>query len=226
MSHQGNPKCLYMGQIFTTVSIYENLHHHLPFLHQLFDTAMITWKFYPRSLHSWLEEHSEVDFWVVIWNILTKLHGRIPWRRDRLSTPVFLGFPTNSVDKESACNTEDQGSIAGLGRFPEEGKTTHSSILACRIPWTEEPGGLQFVGSQRVRHAWTTKQNAASRIQNGLLKYFSSIFQVIGRNFCFYLCINLKTFPIFIQWAEPANQRIENVFEKIETVSKYRKYWE
>ena len=32
--------------------------------------------------------------------------------------------------------------------------TTHSSILAWRIPWTEEPGGLQFRGSQRVRHAW------------------------------------------------------------------------
>ena len=29
---------------------------------------------------------------------------------------------------------------------------THSSILAWRIPWTEEPGGLQFIGSQRVRH--------------------------------------------------------------------------
>ena len=30
--------------------------------------------------------------------------------------------------------------------------TTHSSILACRIPWTEEPGGLQSMGMQRVRH--------------------------------------------------------------------------
>ena len=34
--------------------------------------------------------------------------------------------------------------------------TTHSSILAWRIPWTEEPGGLQFMGSQRVRHDCTT----------------------------------------------------------------------
>ena len=32
----------------------------------------------------------------------------------------------------------------------EEGMATHSSILALRIPWTEEPGGLQFIGSQRV----------------------------------------------------------------------------
>ena len=34
----------------------------------------------------------------------------------------------------------------------EKGKATHSSILAWRIPWTEEPGGLQSMGSQRVRH--------------------------------------------------------------------------
>ena len=31
---------------------------------------------------------------------------------------------------------------------------THSSILAWKIPWTEEPGGLQSIGSQRVRHDW------------------------------------------------------------------------
>ena len=34
----------------------------------------------------------------------------------------------------------------------EEGMATHSSILAWRIPWTEQPGGLQSMGSQRVRH--------------------------------------------------------------------------
>ena len=37
-------------------------------------------------------------------------------------------------------------------KIPEEGMATHSSILAWRIPWTEEPGGLQFIASQRVRH--------------------------------------------------------------------------
>ena len=37
----------------------------------------------------------------------------------------------------------------------EEGTAPHSSILAWRIPWTEEPGGLQFMGSQRVGHDWS-----------------------------------------------------------------------
>ena len=35
----------------------------------------------------------------------------------------------------------------------EEGMVTHSSVLAWRIPWTEEPAGPQSIGSQRVRHA-------------------------------------------------------------------------
>ena len=41
----------------------------------------------------------------------------------------------------------------GLEDPLEEGMATHSSILAWEIPWTEEPGGLQFMGSQRVRYS-------------------------------------------------------------------------
>ena len=44
------------------------------------------------------------------------------WRRDRLHTPVFLGFPCGLGGKESACNVGDLGSIPGLGRSPGEGK--------------------------------------------------------------------------------------------------------
>ena len=63
-----------------------------------------------------------------------------------------MGFHGGSDGKESACNAGDLGSIPRLGRFPGgDGMTTHSSILARRIPWTEEPGRLQSVGSQRVR---------------------------------------------------------------------------
>ena len=41
----------------------------------------------------------------------------------------------------------------------KEGMATHSSILAWRIPWTEEPGGLQSMGSHRVRHDWRLNTN-------------------------------------------------------------------
>ena len=43
----------------------------------------------------------------------------------------------------------------------EEGMETHSSILTWRILWTEEPGGLQCMGLQRVRHDWATKHSTA-----------------------------------------------------------------
>ena len=46
---------------------------------------------------------------------------------------------------------ENTGSIPGSGRSLEKGMATHSSVLAWEIPWTEEPGGLQSMGSQRVR---------------------------------------------------------------------------
>ena len=42
--------------------------------------------------------------------------------------------------------------ITGSGRSPENEMATHSSILDWRIPWTEEPGGLQSMGLQRVGH--------------------------------------------------------------------------
>ena len=58
-----------------------------------------------------------------------------------------MDFPDGSVGKESACNAEDLGQEDPL----EKGKATHSSILAWRIPWTEESAELQSMGSQRVR---------------------------------------------------------------------------
>ena len=48
--------------------------------------------------------------------------GKIPWRRNRLPIPVFLGFPGGSAGKESTGNVGDLGSIPGLGRSPGEGK--------------------------------------------------------------------------------------------------------
>ena len=56
--------------------------------------------------------------------------------------------------KEYACSAGDPSSIPGSGRSPEKGMATHSSILAWRMPWTEELDGLQSMGSQSVRHDW------------------------------------------------------------------------
>ena len=62
---------------------------------------------------------------------------------------VGRGFPDVSVVKNPPANTGDVGSIPGLERSPGERNGNHSSILAWEIPWTEEPGGLQSIGSQK-----------------------------------------------------------------------------
>ena len=54
-----------------------------------------------------------------------------------------------------AGDIRDLGSTPGQKDPLEEGMATHSSVLAWRIPWTEEPGGLQSMGLQRVRHDWS-----------------------------------------------------------------------
>ena len=51
-----------------------------------------------------------------------------------------------------AGDARGMGSVPGSGVSPGGGHVSHSGILAWRIPWTEEPGGLQPTGSQRVRH--------------------------------------------------------------------------
>ena len=73
-------------------------------------------------------------------------------RRLQLLTPFTHFFPGDSDGKASACNTGDPGSIPESGRSPGEKMATYSSILAWKIPWTEEPCRLQSMGSQRVGH--------------------------------------------------------------------------
>ena len=61
------------------------------------------------------------------------------------------GFPGGARGREPACHagdTRDAGSVPRSVRPPEEGVATHSSILAWRVPWTEEPGRLQSIGLQ------------------------------------------------------------------------------
>ena len=57
------------------------------------------------------------------------------------------GFPGDSDGKEFICNARDQVQSLGWEDPLEKEMATHCSILAWRIPWTEEPGGLQSMGS-------------------------------------------------------------------------------
>ena len=65
-------------------------------------------------------------------------------------------FPGSSDGKESPAMQKMWVRSLSWEDPLEEETVTHSNILAWRIPWTEKPGGLQSLGSQRVRHDWAT----------------------------------------------------------------------
>ena len=76
--------------------------------------------------------------------------GKITWRRERQPTPVFLGFPGSSDDKESACNARDLGLIPGLGRSPGERKGYPLQYSCLEKPMD--------------RGAWQTMSTAAAKL--------------------------------------------------------------
>ena len=81
---------------------------------------------------------------------------------------ILCCFPSGSVVKNPPSMQETQEtwvwSLGGEDPLEKE-MATHSRILACRIPWTEEPGGLQSMGSQSVGHNWATKHMVPAPIQ-------------------------------------------------------------
>ena len=64
-----------------------------------------------------------------------------------------MGFPHSSVVKNLPAVLETQVQSLGWENPLEKGMATHSITLAWRIPWREEPGRLQSIGSHRVGHA-------------------------------------------------------------------------
>ena len=77
---------------------------------------------------------------------------KILWRRDRLPTPVFLGFPGDSAGKEFACNVGDLVLIPGLGRSPGEGNGYPLQYSGLK----NSMDCIASMGLKRVRHDWGT----------------------------------------------------------------------
>ena len=84
------------------------------------------------------------------------LAGYSPQGRKESDTTEVMGFKSGTSVKEPACHCRRSNRCEfnpWVREDPlEEGMATHSSIPAWKIPWTEEPGGLQSTGSQRVGH--------------------------------------------------------------------------
>ena len=76
------------------------------------------------------------------------------WASSSVLLPFTRGFPGGSVVKNPPANAGDTGSIPGSGRSPGEGNGNPLQYSCLEIPWTEEPGGLLSMGSQRVRYYW------------------------------------------------------------------------
>ena len=105
----------------------------------------------------WTEEPSG------LWSIGSQRVGHTE-ATQQAHTHVYIctyGFPGDSTGQEFACNAGDEETqVQSLGQenLLEKEMATHFSILAWEIPWTEEPDGLQSMGSQRIRQSLTTKQ--------------------------------------------------------------------
>ena len=86
-----------------------------------------------------------------VWRSWTRLSDWTTKRQNGASQVVLVikNLPAN------AGIARETGSVPGSGRSPPVGSGNHSSILAWKIPWTEEPGRLQSMGSQRVGHDWS-----------------------------------------------------------------------
>ena len=112
------------------------------------------------------------------------------WRRDKLPTPVFLGFPGSSEGKESTCSVGDQGSIPGLGRSPGggHGNPLQSSCLGNphgqrslagygawghkELDMTKQQSTAQHIKSIKVYTEKNTKQYKSSKCT---LRYFKNL---------------------------------------------------
>ena len=77
---------------------------------------------------------------------------QVPSKVIQLHIYMYFGIPLGSVVKESPCNEGFSVSIPGLGRYAQRDMTSLCSILAWRIPRTEEPSRLPSIESQRVGH--------------------------------------------------------------------------
>ena len=109
------------------------------------------------------------------------VHLRASW------VPLAVKYPL-----DNAADLRDTGSITGLGRSPGGGMAPHSIILAWRIPWTEEPGRLQSMGLQRVRHSGSnlahTHELSWSQLQPPFLGEVLNSYSLVCSVRCMCVC--------------------------------------
>ena len=109
-----------------------------------------------------------------------------------------MGFLGGTSGKESACKCKrykrcGAGSIPESGRSPGGGHATHSSVLGRINPWTEEPGGLQSIELQRVRHDWSDLARMGLLVVVVVFYFQKGVF-----NFIFCPCVLYYTLSVIV----------------------------
>ena len=104
------------------------------------------------------------------------------------------GFSGGPSGKEPVCQCWRQIQIQSLGQEDplEEDVATYSSLLAWRIPWTEEPGGLQSIGWQRVRHDWSDWARTHMSPRELLVEVLLTLVRIHKNNRVYFTVIFLK----------------------------------
>ena len=121
----------------------------------------LMWSLLKHNLHptkKWLESLEQNDWW---WTL------NIFKYRTKAKTQVSLVAQT--VKSLPATQETQVWSLDGEDPL-EKGIITHYSILAWKIPWTEETGRVQFMGSQRVRHDWATNTHTHTHTAKTMMK--------------------------------------------------------
>ena len=123
--------------------------------------------------YSCLENYKERGAW---W---AAVHGIAEWDMTewltsslslKIKSTLLSGLPRSLSGQESACEEGDRASIPGSGRYPGEGNGNPLQYSCLGNPWTEEPGGQQSMGSQRVRHNWETNTHTQPTGSTGQLQ--------------------------------------------------------
>ena len=142
------------------------------------------WKLYVKKL-------IEIFFSFFYWCIIDLQHYI------SFKCTTWRGFPgsASSQDPTRQCRTHMRCGFGMHWDDPlEEGMATHSSLLAWRIPWTEEPGGLQSLGSQREGHGW----NDLAHVYNIAVQYFYRLYsKVIIKYWLNSLCYRVYSYSLF-----------------------------
>ena len=125
----------------------------------------LSWLFNQHRLHWWLL--------VTVTAVLTSCYNNLFWEPDSMwiQKSHTISCPTKLITFKSKASAHPYLSIATVSpvenrhvsaKQPEKAMAPHSSTLAWKIPWTEEPGGLQSMGSHRVGYDWSNLAAAAA----------------------------------------------------------------